>query len=123
MSEPDCSSCSIESTVTSFLDYFGFVCYFRIVDSIQECCHSNESAVCCTSVTCVADLLASLEQLSRGIGMDEASSAVVLHKYKEKKEGKCNMCMWERSGSVVECLTRDRRAAGSSLTGITALCP
>ena len=27
----------------------------------------------------------------------------------------------ERSGSVVECLTRDREAAGSSLTGITAL--
>ena len=27
----------------------------------------------------------------------------------------------ERSGSVVECLTRDGRAAGSSLTGITAL--
>ena len=27
-----------------------------------------------------------------------------------------------RSGSVVECLTRDRRAVGSSLTGITALC-
>ena len=26
----------------------------------------------------------------------------------------------ERSGSVVECLTRDRRAAGSSLTGVTA---
>ena len=24
--------------------------------------------------------------------------------------------VWERSGSVVECLTRDRRAAGSSLT-------
>ena len=31
--------------------------------------------------------------------------------------------LWERSGSVVECLTRDRRAAGSSLTGVTALCP
>ena len=28
---------------------------------------------------------------------------------------------WERSGPVVECLTRDRRAAGSSLTGVTAL--
>ena len=28
---------------------------------------------------------------------------------------------WERSGSVVECLTRDRGAAGSSLTGVTAL--
>ena len=27
----------------------------------------------------------------------------------------------ERSGSVVECLTRDRRAAGSSITGVTAL--
>ena len=29
--------------------------------------------------------------------------------------------LWERSGSVVECLTRDRRDAGSSLTGVTAL--
>ena len=27
----------------------------------------------------------------------------------------------ERSGSVVECLTRDRGTAGSSLTGITVL--
>ena len=30
---------------------------------------------------------------------------------------------WERSGSVVECLTRGRGAAGSSLTSVTALCP
>ena len=30
---------------------------------------------------------------------------------------------WERSGSVVECLTQDRRAVGSSLTGVSALCP
>ena len=29
----------------------------------------------------------------------------------------------ERSGSVVQCLTRDRRAAGSSLNGVTVLCP
>ena len=29
----------------------------------------------------------------------------------------------KHSGSVVECLTRDLGAAGSSLTGITALCP
>ena len=29
----------------------------------------------------------------------------------------------ERSGPVVECLTRDRGAAGSSLTRVTALCP
>ena len=29
----------------------------------------------------------------------------------------------ERSGSVVEYLTWDQRAVGSSLTGVTALCP
>ena len=29
----------------------------------------------------------------------------------------------ERSGSVAECLTRDRVAAGPSFTGVTALCP
>ena len=29
----------------------------------------------------------------------------------------------ERNGSVGECLTRDRGAAGSSLAGVTALCP
>ena len=28
----------------------------------------------------------------------------------------------EGSGSVVECLTRDRRVAGSSLTGVVSLC-
>ena len=27
----------------------------------------------------------------------------------------------ERSGSVVECLTRDREATGSNLTGVTVL--
>ena len=27
---------------------------------------------------------------------------------------------WERSGSVVECFTQDREAAGLSLTGVTA---
>ena len=29
----------------------------------------------------------------------------------------------ERSGSVVECLSPDRGVAGSSLTGVTMLCP
>ena len=29
--------------------------------------------------------------------------------------------MWERSDSVVECLTQDRGAAGSSLIGVPAL--
>ena len=32
-----------------------------------------------------------------------------------------NCLLGEPSGSVVECLTRDRGAAGSSLTGVTAL--
>ena len=35
--------------------------------------------------------------------------------------GKGNCMGREHSGSMVECLTRDRGAAGSSLTGITAL--
>ena len=34
-----------------------------------------------------------------------------------------NKILLEVSGSVVEHLTRDRRAAGSSLAGDTALCP
>ena len=32
-----------------------------------------------------------------------------------------NGFLWECNGSVVECLTLDRGAVGSSLTGITAL--
>ena len=35
----------------------------------------------------------------------------------------CHIAYFKRSGSVVECLTRDRRAAGLSLTGVTVLCP
>ena len=31
--------------------------------------------------------------------------------------------LWEHSGSVVECLTRDRGAAGLSLTGVTVVWP
>ena len=31
------------------------------------------------------------------------------------------LLLWERSGSVVECLTQDRGAAGSSLNGVTEL--
>ena len=36
---------------------------------------------------------------------------------------KITMPPWGRSGSVVECLTRDRGARGSSIIGVTALCP
>ena len=37
------------------------------------------------------------------------------------KQDKDSNARRERSGSVVECLTLDRRAAGSSLTGVIAL--
>ena len=43
---------------------------------------------------------------------------------KRKDDISFNTLIWmsrERSDSVVECLTRDQRAAGSSLTGVTAL--
>ena len=36
--------------------------------------------------------------------------------------GKQSICR-EHSGSLVECLTGDRVAEGSSLTGVTVLCP
>ena len=42
-------------------------------------------------------------------------------KKKKKKKKKKMIAVRERSGSVVECLTRDRKGAGSSLTGVTAL--
>ena len=37
--------------------------------------------------------------------------------------GSTQKTIWERSGSVVDCLTWDWGAAGSSLTGVTVLCP
>ena len=40
-----------------------------------------------------------------------------------KKFQRSRLTFRERSGSVVECLTQDRGAAGLSLTGITVLCP
>ena len=44
--------------------------------------------------------------------LPSADSRMVVVSYKRK---------WERSGSVVECLTRDRGVAGSNLTDVTAL--
>ena len=45
----------------------------------------------------------------------------LLHKAISTKIACVDSFNGERSGSVVECLTRDRRAAGSSLTGVAAL--
>ena len=41
--------------------------------------------------------------------------------YKYAINGVFPFCVRERNGSVVECLTRNREAAGSSLTGVTEL--
>ena len=47
----------------------------------------------------------------------------LMTKKKEIKKNCCQALKRERSGSVLECLTRDRGVVGSSLTGVTALCP
>ena len=46
----------------------------------------------------------------------------VLEEYPPRKENRLQMQYRERSGSVVECLTRDQWVAGSSLTSVTVLC-
>lgn len=54
--------------MTSFLVY---VLFGRIVDSLQECSHCNDSAVCMTSVGLVNDLVTSLDELSQGHGVSD----------------------------------------------------
>lgn len=57
-----------------------FVPFLRMVDSLQESCHCNDSAVCTASVSCMDDMLGSLEQLSKGHGIT-AELAEEIHKY------------------------------------------
>ena len=67
--------------------------------AIAVCIHSLISAiiVCC------------LDSIKAILAMSEFSVSYLVSR--------------ERSGSVVECLTRDGGAAGSSLIGIIVLCP
>lgn len=51
--------------------------FIRIIDSIQESCHCNDTMVCVSSVACVNDMLGSLEQISRGVGITDAISQSV----------------------------------------------
>ena len=51
------------------------------------------------------------------------NSSAALHYILQELFSHATKWNMERSGSVVECLPRDRMAAGSSLTGVTALCP
>ena len=60
---------------------------------------------------------AQLFSLAIGIYIwSDLSYSVILCAFKHGRLG-------EHNGAVVECLTRDRGAVGSSLTGITMLCP
>ena len=50
-------------------------------------------------------------------------TVLYLKQFITKKSPKFPIHYRECSGSVVECLTGDGRAKGSSLTGVTVLCP
>ncbi|XP_060566727.1 brefeldin A-inhibited guanine nucleotide-exchange protein 3-like [Ruditapes philippinarum] len=57
-----------------------------IVDSIKECCHTSDSALCFTCVMCVGDLLTSIEQLDRGIGVHEDSVKVIKDRFQNRHD-------------------------------------
>lgn len=54
-----------------------------MIDSIQECCHCNDSTVCITCVDLVVDLLTSVEKLVKGEGLSEAKVKEILWQYRE----------------------------------------
>lgn len=50
----------------------------RILDSLRECCHCSDSAVCGLSVTLVNELLATVQQLVLGAGFTDAEAQRML---------------------------------------------
>ncbi|XP_022237175.1 brefeldin A-inhibited guanine nucleotide-exchange protein 3-like isoform X2 [Limulus polyphemus] len=42
-----------------------------VMDSLEECCHSNDTSVCYASVSCTVALLSSLEHLATGEGISD----------------------------------------------------
>ena len=42
------------------------VLFTRMMEAIQGCCHTSDSALCFTSVLCVTDLLTSVQKLDQG---------------------------------------------------------
>ena len=87
-------------------------------------CQSNHFEVSVRSLSCSLSILSLASTIVGGweavVTNDESSNLqlanILFESHRQGSNG-------ERSGSVVECLARDRRAAGSSLTGVTALCP
>ena len=60
--------------------------------------------------------------LANGAGPDDMLHFIWIFTFcRSTRLGGFHFTKGERSGSVVECLTRDRGALGSSLTGVTSL--
>ena len=85
---------------------------------------SRHSSLATEDATCACPVYA---RAKRGVlyffscSIDLTLASTVYHKNIGLNNILFTATLKERSGSVVECLTRDRRAAGSSLTGVTAL--
>ena len=72
------------------------------------------------------DYISPLDDLAFDMYQDPEIAQIIRKLERKKQEAVLRMLMSfyrEHSGSVVECLTQDRGAAGLSLTGVTALCP
>ena len=65
----------------------------------------------------------SLSLLSSAIALYPEKMPRTSYFMNPKPDNRTSTMPWERSGAVVECLTLDRGAAGSNLTGATALRP
>ncbi|XP_014677838.1 PREDICTED: brefeldin A-inhibited guanine nucleotide-exchange protein 3-like [Priapulus caudatus] len=59
-----------------------------ITDSLMECSHCSDMAVCVASIQCVDSLLTSVEKLSEGVGLNESQVNWILHKYAKLEENK-----------------------------------
>ncbi|XP_041353818.1 brefeldin A-inhibited guanine nucleotide-exchange protein 3-like isoform X2 [Gigantopelta aegis] len=61
-----------------------------VTDSLQECCHCNESSVCFTSIQCVDNLLTSLEKMSRGEHLTQSVIDALLQ-FSTQTENECDI--------------------------------
>ena len=95
------------------------VCQMRIYDWVQSSydhsCWWDVLNIAHTSIkgTCVVVLL---QEGHHAVPFRQDQANVV------ETFNSTSILIRESSGSVVECLTQDRGAIGSSLTGVTALC-
>ena len=80
--------------------------------------HRKDNGSVCSSIR------SDQSYIFRVVALDKTNILAVCISWGKAFDIKCSkLCVSSGSGSVVECLTRDRRAAGLSLTGVTTLCP